>query len=58
MTLKSNVLLNSSKYLIQNNVILPPFPKDLPTYCSYRYQGKSSCVGDGVSKVGERKGLR
>ena len=38
--------------------ILPPFPKDLPTYCSDRYQGKSSCVGHGVSKVGERKGLR
>ena len=37
--------------------ILPPFSKDLPTYCSYRYQGKSSCVGYGVSKVGERKGL-
>ena len=37
---------------------LSPFHKDLPTYYSYRYQGKSSCVGHGVSKVGERKGLR
>ena len=27
------------------NLLLPPFPKDLPTYCSYRYQGNSSCVG-------------
>ena len=38
--------------------ILPLFPKDLPCYCSYRYQGGSTCVGCGVGKVGERKGLR
>ena len=26
---------------------LPPFPKDIPCYCSYRYQGGSMCVGRG-----------
>ena len=52
---KSNFIL-----VCQTNLsfVLPPFPKNLPTYCSHRYQGKSSCVGHGVSKVGERKGLR
>ena len=40
------------------NYVLPPFPKDLPCYCSYRYQGGSICVGCVVGKVGERKGLR
>ena len=50
---------NDTKGLnLKLNRILPPFPKDLPTYYSYRYQWKSSCVGHGVSKVGERKGLR
>ena len=43
-------------YIFQIWHILPSFPKDLSTYCSYRYQEKSSCVGHGVSKVGERKG--
>ena len=48
----------NTKLLSRFSAILPPFPKDLPTYYFYRYQGKSSCVGHGVSKVGERKGLR
>ena len=39
-------------------IVLPPFPKDLLTYFSYKYQGKSSCIEHGVSKVGKRKRLR
>ena len=46
------------QYLTSSYHLLPPFPKDLLTYYSYKYQGKSSCVGHAMSKVGEGKELR